>query len=872
MTLGFVDGGVASAVTSGTPGVTTQTLTCSNVTTRTAKAARIWITLADGDDSVKSGGSYSDGFCAGTDQLGIAIQKEDGQATADTSRVTFDDSVIRLYSADGTTLIARASLDAFVAGGVRVVWDTIPTGAYRIHYQCWFGEDLEAAVGIANPPAPASNPTQVNIGFVPQHILTWSCAGFNANETLANGAYYEHGHHVRQTGGSFTSRVFQRQVQHGVATTQTGIRLMTTHASWRLTATTPFIVGTNTGQVTQTYDSGGGNAGFEIESGGTGGAAADFAYLAIRYGAGGRAVIASEVSPNTGSTPVTQNIGTTWTAQAVWVMQAGVTGNWPGAQNAATGSEGFSFGFGSFHGSTQDSGFSQYDQDAVSTSVNKTTSNTNLISQYEAGPTLRVETSVSDWPDSGGVDLRWTTIDTSALRYAYVVIGRAEFTGSGSGNLPLATGAGSGEQKFEGSGAATLPLATGSGSGAQEFTGSGAATLPLATGTGTGTQEFTGSGAATLPLATGAGTGTQEFAGTGAATLPLATGTGSGAQTFAGTGAGALPLATGTGSGTYKANVGSGAATLPLATGAGTASLIFTGTGAGTLPLTTGTGAGAITFTGSGAGTLPLTVGSATGSLTFEGSGAATLPLTTGSGTGSLTFEGSGAATLPLLTATGAGELGFTGTSAGTLPLATGTGTGDSGAISGTGAAILPLATGSGTGSLTFEGSGTATLPLATGSGSGSIVNPITGTGAGTLPLATGSGTANLIFTGTGAGTFPLVTGTGTAELVLTGTGAGTFPLVTGTGSGALIYVATGAGVLPLAIGSGTGVNGELAACISPLLATYLVASSLQGTATRAGALEGQHDNKTALNGQRVLAEALTGTYDQGSTLDGGIC
>ena len=219
MPLALIDGVRAAAVTSGTAGVTTQDFTVSGVSW-TPIAALIEVTYATSANTSTNEASLSVGVTDGTFEGGLATVDQHNVSTTVTRRAGFDDAVIRVPTPGASTSWeAVGSFDSFISGGIRILWDTIPTAAFLVHVTLWFGDGTTVSAGSVTPPSKVSSPSQVTTGNQPNHIIVISPTAA-LNESFGNVSDLQIAHVVRTTGTTAISRFMSAQQQNNKATSE----------------------------------------------------------------------------------------------------------------------------------------------------------------------------------------------------------------------------------------------------------------------------------------------------------------------------------------------------------------------------------------------------------------------------------------------------------------------------------------------------------------------------------------------------------------------------------------------------------------------------------------------------------------------------
>ncbi len=836
MPLALIDGLIGTAVTSGTAGVTTQTFDTGMPWTPVA--AMIEVSRAVTDATAKSHVSFSQGFTDGTVEAGTAAMSEDGITTSNAKKVAFDDAIIRLVDTAGTGYDAVGSFDAFVAGGVRIVWDTIPSAAYLIHVTLWFGDNVEVKVGVTTPPAIGAGSTTVTTGFVVQHMMVFA-TGNAFNEALTNISDIQRTH-ITGSGTSLTHKFASRQWETGKSTSESHIRLAQTTmcGAFYRGGQLPIL------NLSETHiDEFSATDGFEISSQGLYGLPGPaVAWLAVTYGADNAIDLRDETLPTKTGIHAMKCGFLSWGAMVTNTISTVTT--W--TDDNVTGESAW-IGFGSIYNSLEERSISSYGEDGVSTTNTDSWSVDGVMMHATDNSGTLLYEGDSSFDSVEGVEVHIKTAPATATIYAAFQLERDTYIGlDGGGSFPLAAASGAGDEVISGSGTPSFALAQANAAGEEVFTGV--------------------DGGGSFAIATADAVGMLTYVGTSTGTLPLAEADSAGLLTFSGISAGVLPLAGATAVGLLGIT-GAGTATFTLTQASAVGEEVFTGTAAGTLPLTQASAVGTLTYTCTSTGTLPLAQATGAGLQVLTGTGTTTLPLAEASSVGLLVFTGSSAGTLPLAQATGVGMVPVFGSSAGTLPLAQATGVGMV-PVTGVGTGTLPLAEASSAGLLTYTGVGTGTLPLAEADTVGSLT--FTGSSAGVLPLAEVDSAGLLTCTGASTGVLPLAEATGTGMVPLSGIGAGIFPLGVGTGTGLLVLTATGVGFFPLATAIGT--DSLPLGCTAQLEGSYLTQTNLTGTYETQTNLTGTYETQTDLEGNYLVSTELDGTYIDGTDLTGGVC
>jgi hypothetical protein len=617
-------------VNSGTPGVTTQDFTLGSGFTAVPVAARITVCASLAPTNDQPHVRYSVGLTDGTFQGGMALQVENGTATQSSDRVPFDDAVIRLLNPSGS-YDAVGAFDSFIAGGIRILWNTIPTDGYVVLVELWFGDNVSVKAGFVTPPAVGGSGNQVTTGFEPDHIVHISASGLAAaNETIAASGDFQLGHTVRTTGTSTSTRTMGVQFRDAVSGSNSTSSLTQIVGVTYRGGSLPFLVLSAETQITGMHAT----DGFVVNSVGASGTGPSFFYLAVSYGVNEYELVTSVTGTSDGEDTTYGSI-LAWSAMTLQTIRTGTGWN---SGSVTTNASCFGTGSASFGSPVPETSLTGTNEDGVGTTNAFSWSDEALFAMPESGsPSTFYKAPVQDWPSTGGVHVQWNPApsDATARQVVVFLLGRDTISGTGAGTFPLPTASGTASLTFQGTGAGTFPLATGAGTASLTFQGTGAGAFALPLGSGTASLTFQATGAGSFPLATAAGTASLGFQATGAGSFPLPTADGTASLTFqaAGAGAFALPIADGLASLGFQAT---GAGTFPLAEATGTAQLVFQGTGAGSFPLAVADGTGTVTviFTGTGAGSFALPTADGLALLVFQGTGAGFFPLPTAQGFG----------------------------------------------------------------------------------------------------------------------------------------------------------------------------------------------------------------------------------------------
>ncbi len=173
-----------SALTSGTPGSTTQDITDSNMGV-TPNAVRLFVCLADTNNTRYDGASIAWGMSDGTDEGCIAIWAEDNVGTTNAGRLTRD-RLIHLPDDTGTVIMSLTT-DSFISNGVRVTYETIPTDAHFIMAVFYKADNVKVGVTVGD--TTAGNKVDITSpGFQPNVIWGYAC-GLNVTSSDTTGTH-----------------------------------------------------------------------------------------------------------------------------------------------------------------------------------------------------------------------------------------------------------------------------------------------------------------------------------------------------------------------------------------------------------------------------------------------------------------------------------------------------------------------------------------------------------------------------------------------------------------------------------------------------------------------------------------------------------
>ncbi len=573
----------------------------------TPKAAKIIVLSATSTSGTSADHRIiSCGVTDGTFQGGVCGTDEDNLATTNSLKAAFDDALVRVPLADGTGFDAVATFDSWITDGIRINWTNAPAAALIVHVILWAGDDIVAKAGTAIPPSFGSPATNVNVGFSLHHLICLSGLS-DVNETLSVDFHFQISHTINVSGvpTTFATYVTQRD---GFAASEPALVQDTDLCQGVRARSIPFTYfGSTELDPTTPFDS----TGFNIITGDATGTGPRFIYLALQYGSKNFTLVEETAPTSTGVKNFTGYGFRPGFALAMVTTSSSAWGENVGLDDSQAGCVGLA------HWSSLEQWCATIlsEDAAATTNTNSRTKDKPIFTYLGDNSTLRNEANFNGFT-SDGFDLDYTTVFASgALRFVVFALETEIIQGTGAGNFPLATGAGTGSLTFQGTAAGTFPFTTAAGTGSLTFQGTGAGSFPLAQAAGTASLTFQATGASTLPLAIASGTGSLVFQGTGAGTFPLPGASGTGSLTFHGTVAG----------------------TFPFTTAAGTASLGFQAISTGSFPLATANGNGTVS------------------NLSFFGDGAGIFALPTTNGLVLLVFQAAGSGSFPRAQAAGAG-------------------------------------------------------------------------------------------------------------------------------------------------------------------------------------------------------------------------
>jgi hypothetical protein len=581
----------------------------------TVKGAIVLLTRATADATVASHLGYSIGFTDGTNQLFSAFASEDNVADSNSGRQSGNDKLGKLIKTDISGYDIVVSFDSSITDGIRLNYTTVDGTAYLITVILLGGPDTSVFVGAYD--APDANPYDVTtVGFMPDCVIPLINNAFGAVGSAAPSAAIAMsiGLASEPSSGVFANyaRAYSMGDAKATATPSTNLVGTDMTITIRDAASAPFTT-TNTQRMTARL-SNGFTSDEQVSAD-----PAETGFMAIRFGGTKTQILAVDSPTATGDVTTSTN----YPVGAIFVI--GTVMDAFGAKGDSQAG-GWSLGFAS-----RNEAFCNgvHEEDAAATMNNGCFSDDTALNVLLHDGTAGLVASAS--LGQTNFTLSFTTVLGSARKQIVLVMPQADFTSTGSGSFPLATGAGTGSLTFDATGAGTFPLATGAGVGSLTFQGTGSGTFPLATGAATGSLTFQGTGAGSFPLAQAAGVALLAFQATGAGTFPLATGSGTALEVFQGTGAGsfAVPVGAGIALLVFQATA---SGSFPLPSGSGVAQLAFQGTGAGSFPLVLGAGTASLVFVGTGAGSFPLPIGDALALLVFQATGVGFFPLPTALG------------------------------------------------------------------------------------------------------------------------------------------------------------------------------------------------------------------------------------------------
>lgn len=483
-TLAFIDGVRATAVTSGTAGVTTQDFTVGS-TSLTPKAALIHVVRATADDTLQDDFMDSLGVTDGTFQGGIAnsyINHNGAVILTVAKRVGFDDAVIRLPLSDASGFAAVGSFDSFISGGIRIRWDTIPIDTYYITVTLFFGDVLQAKAGSAIPPSAGSGTSQIATGFQPSHIVTLCNQGSSLSESFNANTDLQIAHTVKTTGTSVSTRCACWNYIDNVATTSGTVFLSSSGVGHVFTGgSTPVTPSVST-EIASLHAS----DGFNIQSSGSG-TGPLIVYLAIRYGESSVSLTSFQSPTSTGNVTYSAGfkVGGCMSLQTIFN-----NASWPGdAVNANSGSSaiGLLTPSGEFT-----SGHRAIDNQ-ISADIDSYTDPRLLSTWQSVASVARTYRGSGSFHSSDGVTINYSDVVATGRQVALLMIQIDVFSAIGNALLPTISGSGTGVQEFQGSETGSIPGLQGSATAQQIFSSTCAASTPGSQGTATAEIQHSGS-------------------------------------------------------------------------------------------------------------------------------------------------------------------------------------------------------------------------------------------------------------------------------------------------------------------------------------------------------------------------------------------
>lgn len=542
----------------------------------TVKGAIIVLTRATSNGTPASHAAFSVGYTDMTNHVFQTFASEDNVADSNSGRQSGNDSLAMLIKTDISGYDVRIEFSASITDGIRLNYTTVDGIAHFITVILLGGPDTSCFVGSYD--APDGNPFDVTtVGFMPDCVLPMISNGFGgiaaAAPTAACAACL--GFASEPSSGVFANRTLSYSMGDAKATATPSMSFLDTDMTVIIRdATTPPFTTLNQQRMTARLSNGfTSDEQISANPGATG-------FMALRFG-GVKIQVLSVNSPTSNGDVTTS---TNYPVGSILIL-----GSQADAFTAKGDSQagGWCFGFAS---KFEQFATGIHEEDAAATMNNGSLCEDVALSialHNGSGKAIVATAALT----VSNFTLSFTTTQGTARKQAVLVIPQADFTSTGSGSFPLATGAGTASLTFQATGAGNFPLATGAGTAQEVFQASGAGTFPLAEGAGTALEVFQATGAGTFPLAQGAGVSLLVFQGTGVGSFPLPLGAGTASLTFQAVGAGSFPLVQGAGT-AQLVFLGTGVGSFPLAEGSAVALLVFQGVGVGFFPLPTALGFG----------------------------------------------------------------------------------------------------------------------------------------------------------------------------------------------------------------------------------------------------------------------------------------
>ena len=395
------------APTVGTPGVTTQVFTFAGLGAASdIKLAVFEVSQGAAVDTPKSPQGLGMGATDGTTQRCLYEVARGGRADARTYRNGRADACVNILSASGGD-DGRASFDAFVTDGVRLVWDEIPGAAKQITATLFAddGEDLQVKVGQAASSATlgGTNPISTGIAGEIGFMLTFG-GNHPFDGGLINGSMFSAG--VLWNPGTGNGGLRQRSLTWGsgydAPAADPYAYFDTTHAVCLVDETTAqqkvaFL----------NFDSSGGCD--TILQGAAG--AIEFCYVAVSFGPLVRPWVGTLDTPT--ATGELDNSGPGFLPQIVGLGMSQLTAANTYRENAEAGSIGFGL-----MTATEESSLSVTDQDAADPTVCDSLASSSAAElRTDAGAASLEAVAATTRFNSTGFRLNWTAVEASARKW-----------------------------------------------------------------------------------------------------------------------------------------------------------------------------------------------------------------------------------------------------------------------------------------------------------------------------------------------------------------------------------------------------------------------------------------------------------------------
>lgn len=132
-----------------------------------------------------SGIEYSMGFTDGIKSRAIGFSSEENLPDSNTQSVGTEDHLIILPEKANNGLSGSAKFEEWIQDGIRINWDTFPSGNYLLTAIFFGGKDLDVLVDTFITPSTTENSVNIDTVFEPDQLIGIS-NGFVLNESIQN--------------------------------------------------------------------------------------------------------------------------------------------------------------------------------------------------------------------------------------------------------------------------------------------------------------------------------------------------------------------------------------------------------------------------------------------------------------------------------------------------------------------------------------------------------------------------------------------------------------------------------------------------------------------------------------------------------------